>query len=180
MSDELHGSGDREPLAERPLFPEGYGLPETTDGLLAWADVEARLVAATSYWLATTRPDGRPHVVPRWGVWLEGHFWYDGAPTTVHARNLHGNPACALHLESGTEAVIVEGESSPARAEPDGLGARIAAAFTKYHDLGYRPGPDAWSGADGGGLRVLRPARALAWFAFPGDATRFRFAPGRS
>jgi nitroimidazol reductase NimA-like FMN-containing flavoprotein (pyridoxamine 5'-phosphate oxidase superfamily) len=163
------------PRADRPTFPAGYGLPSSTEGMLAWADVQARLVAATMYWLATVRPDGRPHVVPRWGVWLDGRFWYDGAPTTVHALNLAANPACALNLESGTEVVIVEGESHPARAPAETLGARICEAFAKYHASGYRPGADAWAGEDGGGLRVLTPRRALAWFAFPTDATRFRF-----
>ena len=163
------------PRSDRPVFPEGYGLPSTTEGLLPWAAVEERLVAATSYWLATVRPDATPHVVPRWGVWLDGRFWYDGAPTTRHARNLAANPACALHLESGTEAVIVEGRSAPTQAPADTLGARLAAAFGKYHDLGYSPAADAWAGEDGGGLRVLTPRRALAWFSFPTDATRYRF-----
>jgi nitroimidazol reductase NimA-like FMN-containing flavoprotein (pyridoxamine 5'-phosphate oxidase superfamily) len=143
--------------------------------MLSWDDVEARLVAATAYWLATVRPDGRPHVVPRWGVWVDGRFWYDGAPSTRHARNLAGNPACSLNLESGTEVVIVEGESRPARAPAESLGQRLAAAFEKYHTLGYRPAADAWDGEDGGGLRVLTPRRALAWFSFPTDATRFTF-----
>jgi hypothetical protein len=163
------------PRSDRPVFPDGYGLPTTSKGMLAWPDVESRLVAATSYWLASVRPDGTPHVVPRWGVWLDGRFWYDGAPTTRHARNLDANPACALHLESGTEVVIVEGTSVPTRAPADSLGVRIAAAFAKYHDQGYSPTADAWAGEDGGGLRVLTPARALAWFAFPKDATRFTF-----
>ncbi|MGQ7297381.1 pyridoxamine 5'-phosphate oxidase family protein [Quadrisphaera sp. KR29] len=163
------------PRAERPTMPEGYGLPETTDGVLPWAAVEERLVAAQHYWLATTRPDGRPHVVPRWGVWLEGRFWYDGAPTTVHARNLASNAACSLHLEDGAQAVVVEGESHPARADADDLGRRLSAAFAKYHGAGYSPGADAWAGPDGGGLRVLVPRRALAWFSFPTDCTRFTF-----
>jgi hypothetical protein len=156
-------------------MPDGYGLPTNTEGMLAWADVEARLVAATSYWLATVRPDGRPHVVPRWGVWVDGQFWYDGAPTTVHVRNLQANPACSLHLESGTEVVIVEGTSRAARAPARTLGAQISAAFSKYHDQGYSPEADAWAGDDGGGLRVLTPQRAMAWFSFPTDATRFHF-----
>src|SRR5690349_19356678 len=133
------------PHADRPVFPDGYGLPSTDEGMLSWADVATRLVAATAYWLATVRPDGTPHVVPRWGVWLGGRFWYDGAPTTRHARNLATNPACALHLESGTEVVIVEGISEPARAATDGLGARLATAFEKYHALGYSPGADSWA-----------------------------------
>ena len=104
------------PVTDRPLLPKGYGVPTTTRGLLAWSDVEPRLVAALHYWLATVRPDGTPHVVPRWGVWLDGQFWYDGAPTTRHARNLAVNPACSLNLETGAEAVIVEGTSMPTRA----------------------------------------------------------------
>ncbi|GAB2465168.1 pyridoxamine 5'-phosphate oxidase family protein [Jatrophihabitans fulvus] len=154
-------------------MPEGYGLPETADGLLAWADVEARLAASKHYWLTTVRPDGTPHAVPRWGVWVDGRFYYDGAPTTVHARNAERNPATTLTLESGAEVVIVEGTSHATRADADGLGARIAAAFAKYHPE-YAPEPDAW--VDGGGLRVVVPRRALAWFSFPTDCTRFTFA----
>jgi hypothetical protein len=164
------------PLADRPVFPDGYGLPTTTEGMLSWSDVETRLVPAMAYWLATVRPDGRPHVVPRWGAWLDGRFWYDGSPQTVHARNLTANPACSLNLENGTEVVIVEGESHPTRADADGLGDRLAEAYSKYHKLGYSPGPDSWSDQNGGGLRVLTPQRALAWFSFPADATRFTFA----
>lgn len=155
-------------------MPEGYGVPPSDDALLAWSQVEARLVASAQYWMATTRPDGRPHVVPRWGVWLDGGLFYDGAPTTVHVRNLHANPSCALHLEDGWQAVIVDGTSGP--AEPPGLdlGARIAAEVArKYGDRGYAPAADAWQGPDAGGLCRFVPDRALAWFDFPVDVTRF-------
>lgn len=163
------------PTAARPTLPDGYGLPESADGLLTWPEVEARLIASKHYWLATVRPDGRPHSVPRWGVWVDGRFYYDGAPTTVHARNAQQNPAVTLTLESGAQAVIVEGRSTATRADTDGLGSRLSDAFAKYHDDGYAPAPDAWSGADGGGLRVFTPSRALAWFSFPTDCTRFRW-----
>ena len=166
---------DAGPAAERPTLPTGYGLPTTTDGLLTWAEVESRLVASLHYWLATVRPDGTPHSVPRWGVWLDGRFYYDGSPETRHARNVERNPACTLTLESGTEVVIVEGTSARTRADAADLGARLAAAFEKYHPHGYSPGADSWSGADGGGLRVITPRRALAWFSFPTDCTRFTF-----
>lgn len=163
------------PTSARPTFPDGYGVPEGRDGLLAWEQVEARLVAARHYWLSSVRPDGRPHSVPRWGVWLDGRFWYDGAPSTRHTRNVEQNPAVTLTLESGTEVVIVEGESHATRADPDGLGARLSEAFAKYADSGYEPDAGSWSGADGGGLRVITPIRAMAWFAFPTDCTRFTF-----
>jgi hypothetical protein len=165
-----------EPIVDRPLMPEGYGVPETDDGVLAWPEVEARLVAATQYWMATVRPDGRPHVVPRWGVWLDGGLFYDGAPSTVHVQNLHHASACTLHLEDGWQAVIVEGRSVP--AEPPGLelGARIAAAIgAKYGEKGYAPEPDAWEGEHAGGLVRFSPAKAMAWFDFPTDVTRFTF-----
>lgn len=172
---------DMTPSANRPELPDGYGLPETGDGLLDWGQVELRLRDARHYWLSSVRPDGRPHSVPRWGVWLDGRFFYDGSPATRHTRNVEANPAVTLTLESGTEVVIVEGESHAVRAEPGGLGARLAEAFGKYATSGYLPGPDSWAGADGGGLRVITPRRAMAWFDFPTDCTRFDFAtaPGQ-
>lgn len=163
-----------DPDRARPVMPEGYGLPTTTDGMLRWSEVEERLRASLHYWLATVRPDGTPHSVPRWGVWVEGRFYYDGAPTTRHARNLERNPACTLTLESGKEVVIVEGVSTATRADPGDLGRRVASAFEKYHP-DYAPAADAWADEDGGGLRVVTPKRALAWFAFPTDCTRFTF-----
>ena len=156
-------------------MPEGYGIPTATDGLLSWEDVEQRLVESMHYWLSTVRPDGTPHSVPRWGVWVDGCFYYDGAPTTRHVRNVEGNPACTLHLENGAEAVIVEGDSLATSADPDDLGTRLSTAFEKYHPA-YSPGPDSWAGEQGGGLRVLTPKRALAWFSFPQDCTSSTFA----
>lgn len=85
------------------------------------------------------------------------------------------NPAVTLTLESGTEVVIVEGESMSTMADADDLGQRLSDAFTKYKASGYSPGPDSWSGKDGGGLRVITPHRAMAWFTFPTDCTRFTF-----
>lgn len=164
------------PFIDRPEMPPGYGVPENDRGLLEWEQVAPRLSASTQYWMATTRPDGRPHVVPRWGAWIDGHLWYDGSPETVHVRNLRSNPVCVLHLEDGWQSVIVEGTSAPSRSPGPDLGARIAAAFTeKYRDKGYSPPPDAWEGPDAGGLLKFTPVKAMAWFDFPNDVTRFRF-----
>lgn len=161
---------------DRPQMPEGYGVPSGDEGLLEWERVEARLTSSTQYWMATTRPDGRPHVVPRWGAWLDDRLWYDGSPDTVHVRNLLANPACVLHLEDGWQSVIVEGSAAPADPPGPDVGARIAAAFTeKYGDRGYAPEADAWEGPGAGGLVTFTPTKALAWFDFPSDVTRFTF-----
>lgn len=168
--------GSETPIADRPRMPDGYGVPETTEGLVVWEAVERRLVESRTYWMATTRPDGRPHVVPRWGVWLDTRLYYDGSPDTVHARNLRSNPACVLHLEDGSSSVIVEGRSGASAGPVAELGRRLSDAFgVKYSQAGYSPEPDAWDGPDAGGLSVFEPATALAWFDFPNDVTRFRF-----
>ena len=59
-----------EPRRRRPPF-EGYGLSESEEGMLSWGWAVERLVAARNYWVSTTRPDGRPHAMPVWGVWLD-------------------------------------------------------------------------------------------------------------
>lgn len=166
------------PFRDRPEVPDGYGVPEDDAGVLEWSAVEARLKQALHYWMATTRPDGRPHVIPRWGVWMDGRFWYDGAPDTLHVRNLTDNPSCVLHLEDGREAVMVEGRSEAAAPPGSELGGRLATAFSaKYAALGYSPQSDSWEGPDAGGLRVFTPVKAMAWFDFPTDMTRFIFQP---
>ena len=169
---------------DRPDLPEGY-IPDTVDGeggtgrLVDWATVEARLADELHYWMATARPDGRPHVVPRWGAWLDGRLFYDGSPDTVHARNLAANPRCALHIGSGADAIIVEGSAAPSEPVAAADGAPIAAEIArKYGEHGYRPESDSWSGPDAGGLAVFTPAKAMCWFDFPNDLTRFRFDTG--
>jgi len=156
-------------------MPQGYGVPETDDGLLPWSWAIARLEAALNYWFATTRPDGRPHAMPAWAVWLDGALYFEGSPATRRARNLAENPQVSVHLESGDEVVILEGRAGDAAAPERPLAERLAAAFAaKYGDTRweYRPTPEQW---DRGGLWVLRPLVAFGWSEFPRDVTRWRF-----
>jgi Pyridoxamine 5'-phosphate oxidase len=163
-----------QPRVDIPEFPPGYVLePPSTH--LTWAEVEDRLRDSLHYWLSTTRPDGRPHVVPRWGVWIDGAFHYDGSPETRHVRNLEANPHCVLHLESGERVTVLEGRSiEPAPVGGD-LGERLSAEYARKYGPDYTPGPDAWSGDRAGGLRIIRPEKVIAWSTFPGDVTRFTF-----
>ena len=60
-----------EPESSRPVMPAGYGVPESDEGLLPWSWAVERLESARNYWFGTTRPDGRPHAMPAWAVWLD-------------------------------------------------------------------------------------------------------------
>jgi hypothetical protein len=163
-----------EPVRDRPRMPDGYGVEQAV-GFLDWEEVESKLRESRNYWLATTRPDGRPHVVPRWGVWLDGVFWYDGDPMTLHSRNLEANSGCVLHLEDGMDVTIVEGRSIPSDPIIGELGERLAAEYARKYAPTYEPEPGSWSDEIAGGMRKVIPAKVLAWSEFPKNLTRFTF-----
>lgn len=154
-----------EPIAELLQFPEEYGKPAAK---LEWAGVRGQLELAERYWIATTRPDGRPHVVPVDGIWMEELWYYGGSDKTVHQRAVSANPHVVMHLEDAMRAVIVEGEVRV--TEPsESLAARLVASSRKKY--GYAPTKSEYQK----GVMTLFPSRVLAWTTFPTDATRFRF-----
>jgi hypothetical protein len=154
-----------EPTVELLDLPREYGTPATT---LEWSVVRERLEAAERYWLVTTRPDGRPHVIPIDGVWLDDRWYFGGAPATVSMRNIERNQEIAVHLEDTTQAVIVEGIAERFVPSPEDAARLAEASNAKY---GYGTKPEEY--ADG--VWTLRPRRALAWTSFPTDCTRFVF-----
>jgi hypothetical protein len=153
-------------------MPDGYGVPTTDEGLLEWSWAVERLEQAKNYWFSTTRPDGRPHAIPSWGVWIDGALYFDGSPETRRMRNLATNPAITIHLESGDEVVILEGEARDTGKPDQAFANRLAAALAAKYGPKYEPGPDTW---DQGGLYVMRPRRAFGWTEFPTTVTRWRF-----
>jgi hypothetical protein len=46
------------------------------------------VAARKSYWLATVRPDGRPHVAAVGALWLDGTFYFTSGAGTRKSRNL--------------------------------------------------------------------------------------------
>ncbi len=161
------------PTPSRPRMPEGYGVPASDEGLLAWSHAVERLERARNYWIVTVRPNGKPHAAPLWGVWLDGVLYFEGGPDTRRGRNLVDNPSVVVHLESGDDVVILEGEAHEVKAPERSLTVRLAEQYSaKYGDVGYQPGPDAW---DNGGLYAVRVHKAMAWTRFPTDATRWHF-----
>ncbi|HXH84995.1 MAG TPA: pyridoxamine 5'-phosphate oxidase family protein, partial [Candidatus Tectomicrobia bacterium] len=155
------------PVAVRPHMP-GYGLPETTEGLLPWRWAEVRLIRAHNYWVGTTRPDGRPHAMPVWGVWVGGAFYFGTGHRSRKARNLAANPAMVVHLERGNEAVIVEGRAAPVRSRA-GLEAVDREYLRKYR-MRLTTHADSL-------VFAFRPSIAFGWRErdFPKSATRWRF-----
>ncbi len=58
------------PKATRPTLPRGYVDNPISE--VSWEYIEQRLRESINYWLCSVRPDGRPHVIPRGGVYLDG------------------------------------------------------------------------------------------------------------
>jgi len=159
------------PKITRPQFPPGYVDHPKSE--VAWEYVETRLRESKNYWLCSVRPNGRPHVVPRWGVFMDGKFYYDGSAETRHAQNIVKNSNVSLHLESGSDVVIMEGESAPAGKPDLSLAFRLSEAYrAKYTDEGYAPEPTQW---DEGGLFVFTPRQCIAWTVFFENPTKFVF-----
>lgn len=154
--------------------PTMFGKSGLDPVLLPWSWAEHRLRHANSYWIATTRPDGRPHTRPVWGVWLAGTFYFSTGSLAVG--NLADNPHITVHLDSGAEVVILE---AIARITADAAELRpVALAYNDKYRWDIDPDrPDTWY--------AVRPRVAFGWIsdqsgldrgaAFHGTTTRWRF-----
>ena len=159
------------PKVSRPKLPKGYA--DNPASFVDWEWVAEQLTSAENYWLSSVRPDGRPHVVPRWGAFIDGKLYYDGSPETRHARNIVENPNVTLHLENGYKVIIMEGISKPAGKPHPEFAKKLAKTITdKYASQGYSPEPTQW---DEGGLYVFTPSQCLAWTSFNENPTKFEF-----
>ena len=155
-----------EVVAEPLTLPTSYGTP---DRVLSWDEVEQKLIESKTYWLATTRRDGRPHTVPVDGIWWEGALHFGGDPATVHVRNLRADPRVVVHTESGASPVIAEGTAAWHQPSRDQISGLVKTTQAKY---GYPVSPDSYRA----GIWRLSPVRVLAWNVLYQDATRFRLA----
>lgn len=158
-------------IVDRPWMPAGYGIQTSPDGMLEWEEVETRLKNSRNYWVCTTRPDRRPHAMPVWGIWLDGALHFGTDRDSRKGRNLAANPAVAVHLESGDDVVILEGNVSEA------TDTATLERYADAYEAKYQWRPDATPGQ---GPFVLRPRVVMAWRErdFPTSPTRWRF-PGR-
>jgi nitroimidazol reductase NimA-like FMN-containing flavoprotein (pyridoxamine 5'-phosphate oxidase superfamily) len=161
---------------ELPHFPSGYIPPEGGKVKLEWSFIQSSMRQAKNYWIVTATLQGKPSATPVWGVWVDDRLYFDGSPETRRGRNIAANPQTAVHLESGDQAVMLEGTTVILPAAPErALAERIAAGYReKYAELGYAPQPDQW---DAGGLFEFTPNKVIAWTSFVKDPTRWILKP---
>jgi pyridoxine/pyridoxamine 5'-phosphate oxidase len=155
------------PSRRRPEFRQKYGIHDAPDGMLDWAWADERLAVSRNYWIGTADEDGRPRVIPVWGVWIDDSVVFGTNARSRKAQNLDRDPRVVVHLESGDEAVILEGDVDTIEATEE-----IADAFSAKYD--WRPDPGA---DDSTRWYRLRPKLAQAWLEtdYPKTATRFDF-----
>jgi hypothetical protein len=100
---------ERTPVTEQPLTEDATTTP--------WAEARARLEnpeRGRTYWLATVRGDGRPHVMLLLGLWLDDAFYFITGETTGKGKNLAGDPRCVITSSSTTLPaldLILEGDA---------------------------------------------------------------------
>ena len=76
------------------------------------AHTAERLLTDEILWLATVRPDGRPHLVPVWFLWEGETILIFSKPKNQKIRNLRQNPAVTVALDDtdeGDDVVVLEG-----------------------------------------------------------------------
>jgi nitroimidazol reductase NimA-like FMN-containing flavoprotein (pyridoxamine 5'-phosphate oxidase superfamily) len=99
-----------------------------------WSQARDELTGAELYWLSTVRPDGRPHVTPLLGIWLEGALYFCTGPNERKAKNLLTNHHCVLSTGQSTLDgldLVIEGTAEGV-SDPSELG-RVANSYeSKY------------------------------------------------
>jgi nitroimidazol reductase NimA-like FMN-containing flavoprotein (pyridoxamine 5'-phosphate oxidase superfamily) len=131
--------------------------------------------------LATTRPDGRPHVAGVGAVWDDGKVYFVSGAGTRKSRNVAENPNCAVAMSLQGIDLVIEGAAE--RVSDDETLQRLA---KRYADGGWpatvkdgaftheysapSAGPPPWD------LYAVTPRTVYGVLsAEPGGATRWRF-----
>src|SRR5947208_16870742 len=78
-----------------------------------WQRVSDTLAAAELYWLTTVRKDGRPHITPLVGAWVDDAFVFCTGPEEQKAQTLAHSTAVTVTTGVNTRKegldVVVEG-----------------------------------------------------------------------
>ena len=159
-----------DPRATRPDFPPGYTDASSRPWRpLRWDYAEKRLTQARTYWIASTRDNGRPVCRPFWGVWVGGVLLFSTG--SAMRRYLAARPAVTAHIDDGDHAVIVEG-TADVTSDRELLTRALDSYNPKYNEK--------VTVETVGEMIVVRPAVVFAWkvehgASFVDEATRFTF-----
>ena len=116
---------ETEPVAEQLPSNADHSTPT------AWAKARECLEEGQWYWLATVRPDGRPHVRPVLAVWLDGALYFSTGGTTRKGKILAGKSDCVITTASEAIHLVVEGKA--AKVNDEGKLQRVADVYaSKY------------------------------------------------
>ena len=131
--------------------------------------------------LATTRPDGRPHLAGVGAVWQDDKVYFVSGPGTRKSRNVDENPAVAIAFSLSGMDLVVEGNARRVTDEPtlqrlaeryarEGWPTRVLDGAFTYDYSAPSAGPPPWY------LYEVEPVTAFGVLsAEPGGATRWRF-----
>lgn len=140
----------------------------------AWARGNAELRDAEVYWLSTVRPDGRPHVTPLLGIWLDGALCFCTGSDERKAKNLAHNQRCILTTGRNTLAdsvdIVLEGEAI--RVEDGALLRRVADTYESKYGARFTAPEGTWFGLGD----AIRGGDALVYQVVP--STAFGFEKG--
>jgi F420H(2)-dependent biliverdin reductase len=117
---------------------------------------DPRLLTERNIWLATTRPNGKPHLIPIWFVWVDERFYICTADDSVKVRNLRAIPRASVSLENGNQPLIAE---CVARLLEQPFPPAVVHAFRQKFDW------DITSDKTYGILIELTPKKWLSWQA---------------
>ena len=116
---------DKQPVSAHPLLGDD-AMPAQWS--MAGEHLEGE---SATYWLATVRSNGRPHVRPVLAVWVEGGLYFCAGERTRKAKNLTLNSHCALTVEREPLDLVVEGIAVKVR-DPATL-QRVADAYASAY-----------------------------------------------
>jgi hypothetical protein len=107
---------DRDPIAVTNL--DRYGFAE-----LPWSRPRDLLASGppgpdVTWFLGTSRPDGRPHAAGVGALWHEGDLYFTSGPGTRKARNIAANPRCTISAKVEGIDLVFEGEASRVTDRP--------------------------------------------------------------
>jgi hypothetical protein len=98
-----------EPVSTRNL--DQYG-----SAALPWSRARDVLASDTptadlTFFVATVRPNGRPHSAGVGAVWVDDALYFVGGPDTRRSRNLTANPACSIAVRLRGLDLVLEGDA---------------------------------------------------------------------